>query len=364
MDVPFFKPRTQKKIVIRGQGKGAQDETSSSSLSDAEKDESKNSTLANRRKQRRGRDLVYTTSKKRRAELNNLQESSSEDEEEHSLEVGVTYKSTSTGDRTGPRDMGATARSEIDTDYTKDYRAQHERIQGLLKKEKEAPEEEAGEGTSAPKIYRGIAMYGAKEQEDTVKGSGINRYGPIRASQYMRASVRWDYAPDICKDYKETGFCTFGDSCKFMHDRSDYKHGWEIERDWEAGKLKEAKEDEFLVTESEDEDQLPFSCFICRNSFHNPVITRCKHYFCEKCALDHHRKTKRCAACNEKTEGIFNVARDILAKMAERNRNKTQEDKATVADDEAIELPKDEKCTEGDDANNSDNGNTDEPDTD
>lgn len=27
-----------------------------------------------------------------------------------------------------------------------------------------------------------------------------------------------------------------------MHDRSDYKHGWEIERDWEAGKLKEAKE--------------------------------------------------------------------------------------------------------------------------
>lgn len=117
MDVPFFKPRTQKKIVIRGQGKGAQDETSSSSLSDAEKDESKNSTLANRRKQRRGRDLVYTvkivflqkeiiisikqTSKKRRAELNNLQESSSEDEEEHSLEVGVTYKSTSTGKNVG-----------------------------------------------------------------------------------------------------------------------------------------------------------------------------------------------------------------------------------------------------------------------
>lgn len=28
--------------------------------------------------------------------------------------------------------------------------------------------------------------------------------------------------PDICKDYKETGFCGFGDSCKFLHDRSDY----------------------------------------------------------------------------------------------------------------------------------------------
>jgi hypothetical protein len=26
-----------------------------------------------------------------------------------------------------------------------------------------------------------------------------------------------------CKDYKETGRCGYGDSCKFMHDRGDYK---------------------------------------------------------------------------------------------------------------------------------------------
>lgn len=56
-------------------------------------------------------------------------------------------------------------------------------------------------------------MYGAKEKSDTAKGNasnGLNRVGPIRATQYMRSSVRWDYAPDICKDYKETGYCTFG----------------------------------------------------------------------------------------------------------------------------------------------------------
>ena len=28
------------------------------------------------------------------------------------------------------------------------------------------------------------------------------------------------------------GFCGFGDSCKFLHDRSDYKHGWQLEREW------------------------------------------------------------------------------------------------------------------------------------
>lgn len=46
------------------------------------------------------------------------------------------------------------------------------------------------------------------------------------------ASSRFDYQPDLCKDWKETGYCGFGDSCKFMHDRGDYKAGWELERDW------------------------------------------------------------------------------------------------------------------------------------
>ena len=31
--------------------------------------------------------------------------------------------------------------------------------------------------------------------------------GPIRAPSFLRATCRFDYAPDICKDYKETGVC-------------------------------------------------------------------------------------------------------------------------------------------------------------
>ena len=60
------------------------------------------------------------------------------------------------------------------------------------------------------------------------KGTGI--HGPLRANVHARMSVRFDYQPDICKDYKETGFCGYGDACKFVHDRSDYKSGWEMER--------------------------------------------------------------------------------------------------------------------------------------
>lgn len=38
---------------------------------------------------------------------------------------------------------------------------------------------------------------------------------------FRRKSIRFDL-----------GYCGFGDSCKFLHDRSDYKHGWQIEREW------------------------------------------------------------------------------------------------------------------------------------
>lgn len=124
-----------------------------------------------------------------------------------------------------------------------------------------------------------------------------------------------------------------------MHDRSDYKHGWEIERDYEAGKLKEAKDDEYLIKSEDDgekDDELPFNCFICRESFkvdvimhfacdshydflQSPVVTKCKHYFCEQCALNHYRKSKKCAACGANTEGVFNTAK---GESLSKNNNK------------------------------------------
>lgn len=38
--------------------------------------------------------------------------------------------------------------------------------------------------------------------------------------------------------------------------------------------------------------QLPFACLICRTAFTNPVVTRCKHYFCETCALKNFQKVR------------------------------------------------------------------------
>ncbi|CAD5230910.1 unnamed protein product [Bursaphelenchus xylophilus] len=184
------------------------------------------------------------------SESSSADSSSSNEERQKALDIDDQIKSSRTAQSDVPRDMGATKVSEVDTERDKDYQAQFERVQ------KELEEKGAQPGTSGEKIYRGLKMYGAKAAKDTVKGkasSGLNHYGPIRNQQFMRASVRWDFAPDICKDYKETGFCTFGDSCKFLHDRSDYKHGWEIEAEWQKQQAEKNKQEEDYTIDS-DED--------------------------------------------------------------------------------------------------------------
>lgn len=156
-------------------------------------------------------------------------------------------------------------------------------------------------------------------------------FGPMQAPAHIRASVRVDYQADICKDYKETGYCGFGDSCKFLHDRSDYKAGWQLERDWaEKEKLRrekamrgEAHDDGTRGSKSEkdlDEDGLPFACYICRGDFRQPVITMCHHYFCEQCALDRMSKDSTCAICKKQLSGTLNVATKLVARLKAKSQ--------------------------------------------
>lgn len=167
-------------------------------------------------------------------------------------------------------------------------------------------------------------------------------------------SARFDYQPDICKDYKETGFCSFGDSCKFLHDRGDYKSGWELEKvgialslifnsmhvpqEWEAERQKEREALQKMADgvasseeeeESEEDDDLPFACFICRTRWEEtkqtPVVTQCKHYFCEKCALKHNTKSPKCYVCEKATRGIFNVAHDVIKRMKKQKQKEKKD---------------------------------------
>lgn len=157
-------------------------------------------------------------------------------------------------------------------------------------------------------------------------------FGPLSAPTNIRTSVRMDYQPDVCKDFKETGYCGFGDSCKFLHDRSDYKSGWQLERDW-ATKQKERRErimrgedpdaePEKTADANVDDDGLPFACFICRKAFVMPVETLCKHYFCEDCALNRLKTDSTCAICGAQTRGVFNTAVKLEAQLRAASQKK------------------------------------------
>ena len=72
--------------------------------------------------------------------------------------------------------------------------------------------------------------------------------------------------------------------------------------------------------EDDGEDPLPASCQVGGDTWDvakDPVMTKCKHYFCEHCALRHNAKEKLCFTCQRPTGGTFNSAKDIIKRVKE-----------------------------------------------
>jgi RING finger protein 113A len=157
----------------------------------------------------------------------------------------------------------------------------------------------------------------AKEKKEKEKNP-YKKFGPTRGNNSMRATIAIDYKPDICKDYFDTGFCGYGEGCKFAHIREDYKSGWELDKEFEDSQKQ--KED------VKEEKELPFACHLCRNTFVDPVVTKCNHFFCEKCALKHYDggKNTKCAVCSEQTFGVFNTAYEMIRKMKREEERKAK----------------------------------------
>lgn len=195
-----------------------------------------------------------------------------------------------------------------------------------------AREEKGDAGDGA---YKGLAGgYSNFIQKD--REAGARQVGPVKAPTNVRTITVTDFAPDVCKDYKQTGFCGYGDSCKFLHAREDYKQGWQLDKEWEkvGGKDKKpggsnqsgADADGGVDDEARLLESIPFKCVLCKEDYKRPVVTRCGHYFCEKCAMVRYMKEKKkgCAQCGADTGGTFNVARK-LNELLERKRKRVEE---------------------------------------
>ncbi|KAI0745290.1 hypothetical protein C8Q76DRAFT_605352 [Earliella scabrosa] len=161
-------------------------------------------------------------------------------------------------------------------------------------------------------LYRGQKAYQSHIRKSKEVPKAM-RVGPQRSTNStIRTVTIVDYQPDVCKDYKETGYCGYGDTCKFLHDRGTYLAGWQLDK-LAANPRKDAAEDA-SDTDSDDED-VPFACLICRKPYTDPVVTRCEHYFCSACAIKRFARTPKCAACGAPTGGIFNRADKVIAKL-------------------------------------------------
>lgn len=200
--------------------------------------------------------------------------------------------------------------------------------------------------------------------------------GPVKSAANIRTITITDFAPDVCKDYKLTGFCGFGDNCKFLHAREDYKQGWQLDNEWEAvtkgkkhlGGTVMASADRSRNTgagagagavandgdgDGDDDEEamlrdIPFACILCRSGYKQPVVTRCGHYFCERCALTRYRRDPTCAACGSATTGVFNNARR-LSKLLERKRERAaQQRQAAIDAGEEVSSEEDEAGEDAD----------------
>ena len=163
-------------------------------------------------------------------------------------------------------------------------------------------------------LYRGASGYLPTIKTNPDKSTNkMSARGPIRATANIRSITLMDYQPDVCKPYKDTGFCGYGDSCKFLHDRGDYLAGWQLD------KLDPAT-NQPVQDDGPEEEEVPFACIICRKGFTDPVVTKCGHYFCMKCAVERFVKSPKCYACGAPTSGIFNKAEKIIAKLEAKNK--------------------------------------------
>jgi RING finger protein 113A len=291
--------------------------------------------------------LMPITFKKRNAKAKgNIRErpptpvQSSSDDDDYSSEDNSGHRVKRRKKNTGA--VVASSKSTVSSD--KDLSAT------VFKADRNASITDANDATKRSNWYDEESKGHDSKNKDSKDGHKKS-VGPVKAPTNVRMTVVTDFAPDVCKDYKQTGFCGFGDNCKYLHAREDYKAGWQLDREWETATMGKKNIGGSVVananrnkTQDEDEDEdamlanIPFACIICRESYKNPIVTRCGHYFCEACALKRYRKDPSCAACGAGTNGVFNTAKN-LKKLLERKKERAaalgEDDEDGSDDDDA-----------------------------
>ncbi|KAK9642175.1 RNA-splicing factor, variant 2 [Aspergillus fumigatus] len=143
---------------------------------------------------------------------------SSDDEEGRRIKrrrknAAVTASSTTAGPRRNVvEDQPATETAAIpltsSNDATKhsnwyDEELSEKNLLGTTRARPASNTQSAPDGT-----YKGAANYSSFIQKNP--NAPTKQFGPIKAPTNVRTVTVMDFAPDVCKDWKQTGFCGFG----------------------------------------------------------------------------------------------------------------------------------------------------------
>ena len=151
-------------------------------------------------------------------------------------------------------------------------------------------------GPSAPATDKEFSRDEIKEE--------INAVGPSKAvAANVRVTTLTDFQPDVCKDFLQTGYCGYGDTCKFLHIRDELRQKKPIDKEWETVAVKSSK--------SETSETLPYRCVLCKKDYNFPVRTNCGHIFCQKCFMARFKRKKECAICGKDTFGACQPIRAL-----------------------------------------------------
>lgn len=168
--------------------------------------------------------------------------------------------------------------------------------------ERETPAQQARREKLAAKISESHKRYDDPEYQ-------------LQQKSKFKTATNIDFNPSICKDFHDSGYCSWGESCLYAHDRTSYKRGWELDAEWE----KEQRE-KLAKGTSRDISQNQSECPICNKEFENPVKTSCSHIFCETCILKTPKAAKFCFVCGKKLDGKFNaVSKKKLSTMGQNH---------------------------------------------